>query len=391
MSGPQAGWFLVRVQVVYAASFAALACVSPWLSWALTGRGWTPSSIGAAGAVLTVAAVAAAPAWGAFEDCAPGWGLSSALLVTGLAAAGLATVIPSGTLLPVFVAVAVFGLASGALEGLATGAAFRWLGPEAPVGLLRRAGSAAWIVGLLTAAAVAAVAGRAVFAVGAAMCLLAVPWVPRPPLAASVRTATTGLPLGRVTRLLAHTLPVPVGLFIVLIFAGGFVRAEGRSPWSLALPLALMAVLEIPALAAASRLSARWTPFQLLSAAFVLLGGGFALLAAAPGIPALAAAQPLLAGAFSLWYVGQTQALATISAGRHALGQSLAAVATKGVAGTLAGVAGGTLATRAGYPLLFLAEALLAAVGLAAWVARPPPGTRRPERPAPRNDPAHCY
>lgn len=369
---------LVRMRLVYAASFAAVACVSPWLSWVLAGRQWSASAIGAVGALLTVSAVAAAPAWGSLEDRSPGWGISGALLATGMAALALAALVPTAGLLPVLLATAAFGLASGALESIATGSAFRWLGPDAPVGLLRRAGSAAWVGGLLAAAAVASRAAWGVFAVGAAICLAAVPWVPRPARAASRRPHGGPLPLTRAVRLLAHTLPVPAGLFVVLIFAGGFVRGEGRSPWALALPLALMAVLEIPALGITHRLSARSTPHRLLTLAFALLAAAFGLLAARPGVVALLLIQPLLAGAFSLWYVGQTRALAAISGGRQALGQSLAAIATKGVAGTLAGVAGGAVAARAGYPALFLAQALLAGAGLAAWLAAPPAGTRAP-------------
>lgn len=360
-----------RLVLVYAAAFAAVACVTPWLSWTLAAQQRSATTIGAAGALLTVAAVAAAPVWGRFEDHRPGRGISAALALTGVGAAGVGAAITSGSVAAVLVAVSVFGLASGALESLATGTSFRWLGQQAPVGLLRRAGSVAWIGGLAAGAAVASMAPTAVFLVATLLCLAVVPVVPRPPRA-DRRHTVRALALGRVARLLAHTLPIPTGLFVVLLFTGAFVHGEGASPWGVALPLAAMAVLEIPALGMAHRLSRSWPASRLVATAFSLLASAFVLLAARPSLLVLVAVQPLLAAGFSCWFVGQSRALSLLAPSHLAFGQTLAAVATKGVAGTLAGVGGGFLAEQAGFAALFLAQGALGVAGLALWLLLDP-------------------
>jgi hypothetical protein len=355
-----------RCQLYYAAAFIVAALVVPFLSWELRRQGWSATHIGEAGGIMTVTAIVAAPLWGRADDRRPGLALKLALAVTGAAAATLAAVLDSGwQLLGV---VAAFGLGSGALEPLATSNSYRILGAKAPIGQLRRAGSIGWIAGLAMAALTATIWRGGPFIVAAVVAFL-VAGVARPTRASPPdRLGASGSSLRSVVRLVTSTLAMPTSLFVLTLFTGVFAQRESDSPWGVALPLMLLALLEVPALTAAHHLHVRHGSERLLVFAHLLASAAFAIAAARTNLIGLVAIQPLLALAFACWFVGQTSLIADLAGRALGLSQSLAAVATKGVAGMLVGVFGGRIIDNYGFVWLFTAVSLALLIG--GWVNR---------------------
>lgn len=159
---------------------------------------------------------------------------------------------------------------------------------------------------------------------------------------------------------------MPTSLFVLTLFTGVFAQHENTSPWGVALPLMLLAVLELPALTAAHHLHVRHGSKQVLLFAHLLASAAFAIAATQTNLVGLLVIQPLLALAFACWFVGQTSLIAELAGGALGLGQSLAAVATKGVAGMLVGIFGGRIIDNYGFTWLFTAVSLALLVGAVA-------------------------
>jgi hypothetical protein len=364
-------WSSRRTGLLYAAAFAAVACVTPYLSWSLSDRGASVAAAGAAVSVLTLAAVAAAPLWGLLSDRRPDSVLQLAFAAGAIAALSLAL----APLPLVFAAAAAFGAATGALEALLTASVFRRYGPQAPVGDLRRWASLAWCGGLIVTAAVVTHWPAGVFVCSAAIFAVAA-GAARVEAGSSERSHRGRLRrLKPIVRLVVQVLPLSCALFTMLIFVGALVHERGSSPWLIALAFGLTAILEVPALGLAQRLARRLSSGRLILLAFPLAAAAYALLGAYPTVPMLIVVQPLFAAVFALWFVGQSGGIARLAESADlGVAQSLAAAATKGVAGTVAGVGGGALAATAGFSTLFFVQAALCLAGLLIWVYRSPLG-----------------
>ena len=79
----------------------------------------------------------------------------------------------------------------------------------------------------------------------------------------------------------------------------------------------------------------------------------------------LFAVQPLVAMSFTLWFVGQSRLMAErVAPCQLASGLTLLSTLGRGVAGPLAGIAGGAIAAAGGYGALFSTMSLVCLLGL---------------------------
>ena len=359
-----------RLRRQYLHAFVAAACVGPFLSYVLTDAGWTPREIGWATAILTASAVATAPAWGWADDSLRGGAARLSLVTTAVAASLLTLSLLEGGTAATLACVAVLGSASGSLEALLTTHTLRDPRTAARLGATRSLGSVGWILGLLLGGLLLTVADHAalVFLL-AGVAALTAPTQPRPEREQELEHPTGKkrplLPLREVLYVLSITFPLPLSTASLTFFTAGWARDDlGAGPLVAVGPLALSAALELPAFLLVDRLARRVSAGWLCALAFPPLGLAALTLSELPSREALFAVQPLVAMSFTLWFVGQSRLMAArVPIGQLASALTLLSTLGRGIAGPLAGIAGGALAAAGGYSALFLAMAVLCALG----------------------------
>lgn len=359
-----------RLRRQYLHAFVAAACVGPFLSYVLTDAGWTPRQIGYATAVLTASAVITAPAWGWADDALRGGAARLSLVTTAVASSLLTlSVLELGTS-ATLASVAVLGSASGSIEALLTTHTLRDPRTAAKLGATRSLGSVGWILGLFMGGVLLTVAGHPalVFLLAGAAALTA-PAPPRRVRAPEVQVAEgekrSLLPLREVLFVLSVTFPLPLCTAALTFFTAGWARDDlGAGPLVAVGPLAFSAALELPAFLAIDRLARRVSAGWLCALAFPPLGLAVLTLSLLPSRGVLFAVQPLVAISFTLWFVGQSRLMAErVPVGQLASALTLLSTLGRGIAGPLAGIAGGALAAAGGYSALFLAMAGMCALG----------------------------
>lgn len=267
--------------------------------------------------------------------------------------------------------IALLGASSGSLEPLLTARALRSPSSATGLGAVRSVGSIGWIIGLGIGGALLTMASEQpalIFLLAGAAALSA------PVMNDFDRTAPSfassskphRIPMRQVLDVLSMTFPVPLCMAVLVFFTAGWAHSAFDAGPLLAVgPLALSAALELPAFLLVDRLSKRVSPTWLCGAAHVPLALATVLLALLPGKEMIFAIQPLVAAGFALWFVGHSRLMASrVPANQLASALTLLSTLSRGVAGPLAGLAGGAIAATAGYPMLFLAMSGLCAVGL---------------------------
>jgi hypothetical protein len=357
-----------RLRRQYLHAFVAAAAVGPFLSYVLADLGWSPRYIGYATAALTASAVITAPAWGWLDDLTDGAAAHLSLLTT--AAASLLVMVSAtrlGTGMTI-ASIGVLGSASGSIEPLLTSRMLRHPRTAARLGTTRSLGSVGWILGLGLGGLLLTVSDRSVlvFLIAAVAALT----TPRPSRTAGATAPgprggpRPRPPLRAVLWVLSMTFPIPLCMAALVYFTAGWARDLGAAPLVAVGPLALAASLELPAFVLVDRLARRLPPISLCALAFPPLGAASLTLAMVPSQGALYAVQPLVAMSFTLWFVSQSRLVAArVAAAELGSGLALASTLGRGVAGPLAGIAGGTLAALGGYPSLFLAMAVTCVAG----------------------------
>lgn len=359
-----------RLRRQYLHAFVAAACVGPFLSYVLTDVGWTPGQIGYATAVLTASAVITAPAWGWADDALRGGAARLSLITTSVGATLLTVSVLELGMAATLASVAVLGSASGSLEALLTTHTLRDPRTAAKLGATRSLGSVGWILGLFLGGALLTVTGHAalVFLL-AGVAALTAPTPPRRQRAQEVRgeDGEKGplLPLREVLFVLSITFPLPLCTAALTFFTAGWARDDlGAGPMIAVGPLALSAALELPAFLVIDRLARRVSSGWLCALAFPPVGLAALTLSLVPSRGVLFAVQPLVAISFTLWFVGQSRLMAErVPVGQLASALTLLSTLGRGIAGPLAGIAGGALAAAGGYSALFLAMAGICALG----------------------------
>jgi hypothetical protein len=336
----------------------------------LTDAGWTPRQIGYTTAVLTASAVITAPAWGWADDVLRGGAARLSLVTTAVAASLLTLSVlelgPAATL----ASVAVLGSASGSIEALLTTHTLRDPRTATKLGATRSLGSVGWILGLFMGGVLLTVSGHPalVFLLAGAAALTA-PAPRRRDDAPQIQVAKgekhSLLPLREVLFVLSVTFPLPLCTAALTFFTAGWARDDlGAGPLVAVGPLAFAAALELPAFLAIDRLARRVSAGWLCALAFPPLGLAVLTLSLLPSRGVLFAVQPLVAISFTLWFVGQSRLMAErVPVGQLASALTLLSTLGRGIAGPLAGIAGGALAAAGGYSALFLAMAGMCALG----------------------------
>lgn len=362
-----------RIRRQYLHVFAAAACVGPFLSYILANIGWGPSSIGIAAALLTAGGVITAPLWGKIEDHHPGRAASWSLISATAAAIALAACVTIDHQPLVFVAAFLFGATSGSLEPLFTSATLKDPRVAPFLGRVRSAGSIGWIVGLgIGGLALTVLPFGGIVLLLAAIALVIAPR-PRAPRPAARATASIARPVPwrAVMFTLSVALPIPIATSSFVYFTAGWAGTElGVGPLLAVLPLALAAALELPAFRVADRLATRVAPLDLVLLAYPPIIASAALVALVPGLVTLVLVQILVAVGFTFWYVGQSRLLAQLAPpAQMATAQTVAANLGRGIAGPIAGLLGGLVASQFSYAGMFGAIALIGALGAVRVIA----------------------
>lgn len=362
---------MIRRQYLH--SFAAAACVNPFLSYVLADLAWSPIDIGYATALLTAGAVSAAPAWGWIDDTRAQGAAKLSLIATAVACVGVAVAVTGTSQWVALCAVALLGAASGSLEPLLTARALRNASTAKGLGAVRSVGSIGWILGLGIGGMLLTVASNqpALIFVAAGVAALSAPVSAQdnsagPPQPSRPQPARRRPPLGAVLRVLSVTFPIPVCTAVLVFFTAGWAHSDlGAGPLLAVGPLALSAALELPAFLLVDRLARRVSSTWLCGAAFPPLALAAALLALFPNKVMLFGVQPLVAMSFALWFVGQSR-LMSEQVPHHNLATALTLLSTlgRGISGPIAGIMGGAIATASGYPALFLSMSVLCLLGL---------------------------
>ena len=366
-----AGVTVLRRQYLHA--FAAMACVTPFLSYVLADMGWSPREIGFAAASSTVGGVVSAPLWGRLDHLLRRGAAQAALRVTAVAA----ILLTAAALTPppwVFcVAAGCFGAASGSVDPLITARALRDDLTAARLGSTRAAGSVGWVLGLLGGGLVLAYLGQpllvfvlAAVAAASAPALVQSPAEPEAWHGDGPRRSGR-LPLRSVATVLSITFPLTLCMSALVTFTAGWAHTElGAGPLMSVGPLALSALLELPAFALVDRLAAKLRSESLAALAFPPLGVAALALALAPGRGVLFAVQPLVALTFALMFVAQSRLTAErVAHSSLATAQTLVSAVGRGVAAPVAGVAGGAIAAAGGFSTLFFTMVAICVLGAA--------------------------
>ena len=359
-----------RLRRQYLHAFVSAACVGPFLSYVLADLGWTPREIGYATAMLTTSAVVTAPLWGWLDDVMHGGAARISLVTTAVG-----SMLLSGSLLflgtfAALASIALLGSASGSIEALLTSRTLKDPRTAARLGTTRSLGSLGWILGLglggvlLTFTPYSAL----VFAV-AGVAALSAPTPPRAPRQKATRGAEVSLrprpPLAAVASVLSVTLPLPLCTAALIFFTAGWAREDlGAGPLVAVGPLAFSAALELPAFVLIDRFARRLSASWLCALAFPPLAVATLLLGLVPGRGVLFAVQPLVAASFTFWFVGQSRLMAErVRPEQLASGLTLLSTVGRGIAGPVAGIAGGAIAAAGGYSALFFTMAGICSLG----------------------------
>ncbi|MBA4100795.1 MAG: hypothetical protein C0488_00895 [Arthrobacter sp.] len=363
--------FMIRRQYLH--SFAAAACIGPFLSYVLADLGWSPIDIGYATALLTAGAVSAAPLWGWIDDSRAQGAAKLSLIATAAACVTVALAVSGSSRWITLCSVALLGAASGSLEPLLTARVLRNADTAKGLGAVRSVGSIGWILGLGIGGTLLTIASQqpALIFIVAGVVALSAP-VKRqdkpaaPPQSLLQPPAIRRPPLRAVLRVLSITFPIPICTAVLVFFTAGWAHRDlGAGPLLAVGPLALAAALELPAFLAADRLARRVSSTWLCGAAFPPLALASTLLALFPHKVMIFSVQPLVALSFALWFVGHSR-LMSERVPHHHLASALTLLSTlgRGIGGSIAGIAGGAIATAAGYPALFLSMSVLCLLGL---------------------------
>ncbi len=358
-----------RLRRQYLHAFVSAACVGPFLSYVLVDAGWTAREIGYATAVLTASAVATAPLWGLLDDLLSGGAARLSLVCTAVASALLAVSVMRSGIALTLAAVALLGTSSGSIEALLTTRTLRSPRTAARLGATRSLGSVGWILGLVFGGLLLTVTEHAalVFLL-AGLAAVSAPTpraVTAPGSDPATRPPRPRPPLRTVLGVLSITFPLPLCTAALTYFTAGWAREDlGAGPLVAVAPLAFSAALELPAFVAIDRFARRLRATWLCALAFPPLSVACLALALLPGRGTLFAVQPLVAISFTFWFVGQSRLMAErVSVDRLASGLTLLTTLGRGVAGPLAGIAGGAVAAAGGYAALFLSMAAICLLG----------------------------
>lgn len=365
----------MRLRRQYWHSFAAAACVGPFLSYVLTDLGWTPREIGYAAAVLTASAVITAPAWGWLDDASQRGAARFSFLATAVAATFLTFAVSNLGIVPALCAVVLVGSASGSLEPLLTTGALRNARTAYHLGATRSLGSVGWICGLGIGGALLTVTDQtALVFLLAGVLAISAPLVPAVSGPSRVESGPTlgaprpgRPPIRAVLGVLSLTFPVSLCMSALVFFTAGWAHSDlGAGPLLAVGPLALSALLELPAFVVVDRLSRSIAPRSLCGMAFPPLAVACLALGVAPGTAIMFGVQPLVALSLALWFVGQSRLTAErVDLRQLAIAMTLVSTLGRGLAGPLAGIGGGAIAAAGGYDALFFTMAALCALGFA--------------------------
>jgi PPP family 3-phenylpropionic acid transporter len=355
----------------YLHAFAAMACVTPFLSYVLADVGWSPQQIGAAAAASTVGAVATAPLWGRLDHQRRRGAAGLAFRATAVAAILLFLAAATSPRWAVCAAAALFGGASGSIDPLITARALRNAATASRLGSTRAGGSIGWVLGLGCGATLLTFLSEpALVFFLAAIAAASAPTAAPAPASSDAPTdrphpARDGVPVRTVAAVLSITFPLGLCVSALVTFTAGWAHTElDAGPLMSVGPLAFSAALELPAFALVDRLGARLRSEVLAALAFPPLGMAALALAMAPGRATLFAVQPLVATTFALMFVSQSRLTAERSTpATMASAQAVVSAVGRAVAALLAGVAGGAIATAGGYPRLFLTMAGICLLG----------------------------
>lgn len=392
---------MLRLQLVFLLFGAALGAFYPFVAVILAARGFGPAEIGLVTAAASVAFTVAVPAWGHLADVVVGRAGALRLAAGGcaLALAGFGLAWPPVVLGSLYVGFIVFESAIGPLaDALAVNALSD---PARQYGRVRLLSSVAF-------AAVSVGAGFLYDGTGywpasllcAALVLAIVPvsaGLPDRPRLQTRPTAERAEGLGRPAargrggslRHAAAVAPSVLGVAVAISLAFGGVIAGftylglrivdlGGRPSDVALSAAVAAFAEIPAMAAAGAIAARFGLRVLFAGAALLYAVCLGSWVVAADVGLILASRGLTGLAFAGLWIGSVLAMrALLPDELQGTGQGIFQVAAFGIGALVANGAGGVVYGTLGHGALFaLAGAAAAAGALVAWRALP--GTHRP-------------
>jgi MFS transporter, PPP family, 3-phenylpropionic acid transporter len=364
----------------------ANAVFSPFGTAILAERGISPTWIGLLGAIVSLAFVAVAGAWGHVADVVLGRAraMRIAVLVSAALLAVFALPLPVVALGAVYVAYATtYGLVLPLADALAVNAL---RDPARQYGPVRGFQSGVFAVAALAAGAMYARAGygpAVPLFVGLAIVLAFVagrlPDVARARLAAGPRGGAMRRALAtgpRLPRALFAIGMANVGVFAGMTFLPLLILRLGGGPTEIGLAVSLTAIVEVVAMPVVSRLLARFGARAVVTVSCALLAVVFGWWAVAPTPAYVVAAAVLYGSAWSGMWVGSvTTVRVLLPASLQGSGQTLLAVTTAGVAAFVANVGGAILWAGPGPLVLFGIAAACAVVGaLFGWLSLPERG-----------------
>ncbi len=361
---------------------------TPFAPAILVERGVSPTWLGMMGAMVSVAYIGLASAWGHLADVLLGRGRALALAI-GLAAGLLAAFALPLPLVGVGLTYMAFSTVYGLLFPLQDALAVNTLAdPGRQYGQVRALQSGAFAVGSLLAGAIferlgygAAVPAFIVLAVPVIAVAVVIPDVGRAKLSdrgrgGAMREALAIQP--RLPRVLLAIGLANVGVFAMLTFLPLLIDRLGGKSGDIGLAVGITAALEVAALPAVSRLLVRFGPRAVVTVGIALLAVVFAGFALAPSPGVVIAVAVLYGVAWSAMWAGSVTTISQLlPAALQGSGQGLLSLTTAGIASFVANVGGGLLWGGFGPMTLFGLAAGLAAVGAAtAWWSLAPDGPR---------------
>ncbi|MHB8959466.1 MAG: MFS transporter [Candidatus Limnocylindrales bacterium] len=376
------------VVLLFIVNGLANAVFTPFAPAILVERGVSPTWLGMMGAMVSVAYIGLASAWGHLADVLLGRGRALALAI-GLAAGLLAAFALPLPLVGVGLTYMAFSTVYGLLFPLQDALAVNTLAdPGRQYGQVRALQSGAFAVGSLLAGAFferlgygAAVPTFIVLAVPVVAVALVIPDVGRAKLSdrgrgGAMREALAIQP--RLPRVLLAIGLANVGVFAMLTFLPLLIDRLGGKSGDIGLAVGITAAIEVAALPAVSRLLVRFGPRAVVTVGIALLAVVFAGFALAPSPEVVIAVAVLYGVAWSAMWAGSVTTISQLlPAALQGSGQGLLSLTTAGIASFVANVGGGLLWGGFGPMTLFGLAAGLAAVGAAtAWWSLAPSGPR---------------
>jgi MFS family permease len=344
LPAPESPGVPARFALLFAAQFAAIGAMMPFLPVVLQAKGLSAEQVSAVLAAGSAVRLLAAPAIGRGAD---GLGDPRRVLVFAAAAAGSTAcgyALAPGGFAPLLLVALLHSLFLAPVVPLSDAL---WLGASRRLrldyGRVRSAGSAAFICGAVAAGQVAALAGATavvwLYAAGLLLAALAARGLPRQEDAPGGRGRTG---FAAPFREPAFRWLLPLSALIqgshALYYAFSTIHwtAAGHSPAVIGLLWAEGVVVEVLMFLWSAPVVARLGPAGL---AFLAAGAGvvrWAVTAETTWLPALAAVQVLHALTFGAQHLGAMRVLATLPAGQAATAQTLHSSLGTGLAmGTL--------------------------------------------------------